>query len=648
MEVINSIFNIFGNLFGILLYMMPFWLFDTISNFLNIYSNPLFMWILFIISVFLWTIFIIYFIQLFNISLYKDNTNNIVWGRSSITNENWEIKTEDKIEVWEKTFLSETIRFILWQLNFWTYKDVLVIYFTQVRFKIIPILLIALLLYMPIFWGRGYPTVWNYYFDNKDYIINWIFSFAYSQEENDKVKENLKYSSVWENKEEVKEGAYSNKRYLYQQLSDETWRDKELYNKATNEINIYKNVYDAKSYNDFVNSLNNQISWKEQNIKSLQVRKDTDNLSKKELENVENKIKLLKREVEEAKSQKIAVEEVYNWLWEDFKTNTWLTQVNNLKADKSYYSLEDKIHKDMLNLHSKRTTSAKLTEEYNILSNELNAVINWNSSKTNWSTPFLREVNEYLEKSDSSSWTKRQKLLDILNRVNSSKSYILNPNNINVDSVKQEHDRNLETLKQLNDKLRVWESATNSPKERLKYIISVNENRLKNTDWTNNEKERQYLMLLQYRLLAENDSLNSGTTDVYFFNNKIKFIWKDAFSALWLVTQLIWILFNIFVFLLIIFMAWWKNIYLLYMAFMTWLATTTASFIWEWKNLSRALKAHSERLAEANILNDISWEKDAELRWFEENKDKPETYIIIVIEFFIRLWIIYWLVFLTF
>jgi len=167
MDYIGIIFIAIINIVKFILYLFPFWIFDNITAFFPFaYQNWVIMVSLAILSILFWFIFLVYFSIILLTPI--DDDIKVEWDWSN------EIKVNYK-----RTFLWQTIRFILWSKNIVTYYWIFTKFISSMWVKLIPLLLIFSLLYFPILPNtKWYSTVWWFIEENgvelKETILNII------------------------------------------------------------------------------------------------------------------------------------------------------------------------------------------------------------------------------------------------------------------------------------------------------------------------------------------------------------------------------------------------------------------------------------------------------------------------------------------
>lgn len=638
MDIIFILKNIFENTWSLIMYIMPFGIFDSVSYFINLYQNPLFITGIFLLSFILWIVFIIYIFEIFNISV---NTDDVAWLR----NRDGENKGT------EVTFLSETIRFIFWQSNFWTYRPVVVMFFSQLRFKIVPIFVVLFLLYWSFFptW-RWYNTVWEFYFDNVDYIMYQVLWESYISTE--EINNKLKYNTFSE--ENKVQWAYSDKSFLLKELEEDTITDVSLNEALEKEVELYKNVYNKETFDNYVNEIQDKINNKQKQIDDLNNKKDTENLSTNELSNLINTINTFKKEIDVLESDKKNIELAYSTLSYNFD-ELLTSDISGYDIDLIKKRIEFDINDMILNYSSNKIlndTYNKILEDSMI---ELNNYI-WDSNyEIKWDNDILRNVKSLINSDSISDINKTQYISELVSDVREAKLLWINKENIQQDYYRDKLTQLSFDINNITDTIEQKNKVLEDESARLNYIVTQNENKLLNWNGDNNKDEKQALMLLQYKLVAETNWLSGNFNDtLYLFWNRVEYVWVNVLESFWLVLTIITFIFKMFYYSAIILMAWWKNIFILYISWLWYISRKVWEFIWEDKTISKTFKSHFENLKEyfyvwtdwtKSEIDPKTWQRnyiDKEINWFNENNQKQETYIIMWIEFFLRIAIIYW------
>lgn len=624
-DILTIIVNIFQGLFTILMYMMPFWVFDTMATFIDLYGSAFYIFMTFIISFIFWLLFLIYFLELFNLPIdtSKDNLDGLSW---------WEDPSSNSITTKDKTFLTETMRFLFWAWNFWTYKEVIIIYFSNIRFKIIPILFIVVLLYVPFLGGwKWYSTVWQFYFANKDYIVSWIplVSNNLDEEARKQLNESIKYNKPWE----MSVWAFTDKKYVEQQLTNEAKNNEKLNTVVKHQAAIYKNVYDEASYNKYVWSIDTKMATIDKQLEDLEKQKSW--ASKSLAESIVKKEKALKEQKAQYEIDKTNTEVVYNSLNSWFKDYTKNSVDASLEKDTIWLEAEYKLKEDMLNLASNKITKESLNKQYDTTLAEINKVIKWEATQTSGSNEILKSVNSYLK----SWWTADSLEAVYSSKISENKLNLLNANSITPSILNTELKTLWDKISSNKQQLNISKNLTSKDTARLDYFINQNAEKLANADLT--QEERDHLLLLQSKLISEKEAIQATAWESHLlFGNRIQYTWLNVLTTLQFFLDLIWIIFQILFIFAIILMSWWKNLYLLYTSLLNGTISLTEKYIWQNKNIYTWLVAHRDRFTTFMWLNNAT---DREFIWFQENKTKMETYIIITIEFFVRVWFVYWM-----
>ena len=173
MEFIWIFLNVFYNVINIILHLFPFGIFDNIWAFFPaIYTNGIMITAMFFISVVFGYMFFVYFAGILTIPIEDD----VKW-------------TDDNKKAYRRTFLGQTIRFILWSKNVVTYSGIFVKYIGTLWVRLLPFLLILAFLYFPFMPNtKWFYTVGQYSTANSEIIkqsimdmMTWDFSWSGSQ-----------------------------------------------------------------------------------------------------------------------------------------------------------------------------------------------------------------------------------------------------------------------------------------------------------------------------------------------------------------------------------------------------------------------------------------------------------------------------------
>jgi len=649
-EIFLVIWNVIVNIGSILLYMMPFGIFDSISYFIDIYNNPKFITIIFIFSTLMGIFFLIYFFELLNIPIHPDNT---IW------------MSDDDIKK-EETLLGATLSFIFWKSNFSIYFPKLVEFFSQVRYKIIPIFIILLIMYVPLLpTSKSYNTVWEFFNDNKDFVNYSIFWNSYmNKAEIDRL---LKYKKLntWDKDKNIL--LYKDSNILLKDLSKNTISDSDLNAEIDAEVNMYTNIYDKESFDKYVQNLAVQKKVVEDNIAKLNAKKEI-TTDKDELKNI---IENLNKE----KNKKKHLEESIKWANDLYKNLTYqIDQANinklkwRLKSESWYNKLLIYILNNKLDILDNNKSSKDVIGEYDTIISLLEKS-NSNIIKYTWTnkdlTNLTNSINDYLfSKTEKWALISKDSIISLLKEEQStisekvSKEYI--KNKIKELEIKQSWlDKDLISL---ND---IW----TNPKARLNYIINENAVALASYPIWTNEDKRQYLLLLQYKLLNKKNDISSWEAlKIQLLQNKVEYIGLKNIKEFWYFIAFISAILTFLYYITLILFAWWKNILILYISFLTWLNQKIEEFSGS-KNINEKVNAHV-----AMIVREIFWEDtsknmnningnnednnennlssitnnitDPEYKFFIEHKDSRETYIIMIVEIIVRFWLIWWLFYL--
>lgn len=156
MEYFLIIWNFLQNVFIYILYLFPFWILDNVTAFFpQAYESGMILSSLFILGLLFWFIFVVFLSNILLTPLDDD----IKIEESA----DW---TEKKVK-YHRTFLWQTIRFILWSKNIITYSSVFMKFISSFGMRLLPLLLILSIVYFPIMPGtKGYSTLWSFTQDN--------------------------------------------------------------------------------------------------------------------------------------------------------------------------------------------------------------------------------------------------------------------------------------------------------------------------------------------------------------------------------------------------------------------------------------------------------------------------------------------------
>jgi len=168
MEYIVILWNLLLNLGTYILYLFPFWILDNITAFFPeaMQNIAIVLWLTIFWFCF-WFIFLVYFANILLMPIDDDIKVE--------ENDDW-VKKNIK---YHRTFLWQTIRFILWSKNIVSYYSIFVKFISGFWMKLIPLLIIFIFLYFPIMPGtQWFPTLGSFVQENstalKEYIQSWI------------------------------------------------------------------------------------------------------------------------------------------------------------------------------------------------------------------------------------------------------------------------------------------------------------------------------------------------------------------------------------------------------------------------------------------------------------------------------------------
>jgi len=647
-EIFLVLWNVLVNIGSILLYMMPFGIFDSISYFIDIYSNPTFITIIFIFSTLMWIFFLVYFFELLNIPIHPDNT---IW------------MSEDEVEK-EETLLWATLSFIFWKSNFSIYFPKLVEFFAQVRYKIIPIFIILLIMYVPLLpTTHNYHTVGEFFNDNRNFVYYSAFGDSYmNKAEIDRL---LKYKKLKTEEKDKNILLYKDTNIILKDLSKNTISDSNLNAEIDSEVNMYSNIYDKKSFDKYIQNLAIQKKAIEDNIAKLNAKKEATS-NKEELKNI---IEQLNKEKEKKKH----LEESLKWANDLYKNLTYkIDQANveklklRLQSESWYNKLLINILNNKLDILNNSKSSKDIIDEYNtiidLLKSSKDNKINYTWTDKNL-TNIANNISDYLsEKTNKWILIAKDSIISLLkdeqNSISEkvSKEYVKNK----IDELETKQSWLDKDIISLND---IW----NNPKARLNYIINENAVALSSYPIWTNEDKRQYLLLLQYKLLNKKEKISSWEAlKIQLLQNKVEYIGLKNIKEFWYFIAFISAILTFLYYITIILLAWWKNILILYISFLTWFNQKVEEFSGS-KNINEKVNAHISM-----IVREIFWEDtsknmnnfktnngdenniesitnnitDPEYKFFIEHKDSRETYIIMIVEIIIRFWLIWWLFYL--
>lgn len=162
MEYVLIIWNFIQNIFLYILYLFPFWILDNVTAFFpQTYESGFILTALFVLGLLFWFIFVVFLSNILLTPLDDD-----------IKIEVWSDGSEKKIK-YHRTFLWQTIRFILWSKNIITYSSVFMKFVSSFWMRLLPLLLILSIVYFPIMPGtKWYATLWSFVQDNWDVMWN--------------------------------------------------------------------------------------------------------------------------------------------------------------------------------------------------------------------------------------------------------------------------------------------------------------------------------------------------------------------------------------------------------------------------------------------------------------------------------------------
>ena len=644
MEIIAILQNLVENILTIFIYLMPFWLFDSASYFIDIYSNPLFITLLFILTLIMWFIFLVYFIELLNIPL---NLQNIQWTKMI----DEDIKNNP-------TFLTELLNFIFWKSNFGTFYPIVITFLWQIRFKIIPIIIILLMLYVPLMpTSRWYNTVWEFYFANRIFIAYTIVPSLFKDKY---IEKQLKYAWLSNEDKLNNNQIYKDTDFLLKELSNETIENSKLNYWTEQEVKLYENVYDKKSYDIYISSIDDKIKLLENKIKDAETKKDNAE-TKADLTKYINLINNTKKDLENILTIRDDVDSVYKWMSYTIDMNSLDKYETSLFVDKWYNEIILKLVTNTRLLEEKKVEQQNIEMIYENTINKIKDIKNWDDISvdlvsyhsvilddvlnikidTTWT---LKEYLKAVEQYDSIIWSslktanqediiKLQEIMllnDIIAYISDWKNvswklneieWLLNNakkgtiENQDYTAILWEKKKLLSTLKTIDDSLNnIWGIETNA-ESRINYIIEENANILASYPLWDNEEQRQALLLLQYKLLTAKDNIDIWTTSIKLLWNRVEYVGIDLLHWFWLVLKIITFVFTFIWYTSIVLMAWWKNMLLLYISLLNAIMSKIEKFI-SWTKTWNALESHISNITNAIFPN---WQ-DRELNWFNENK----------------------------
>jgi len=570
--------------------------------------------------------FLVYFIELLNIPI---NLENIGWTQLS---------EEDLKNT--PTFLSELINFLFWKSNFGTFHPILIAFIAQIKFKIIPILIILIMLYIPLMpSNRWYNSVWEFYFDNRDYIRTVFMS---EWEQKDAIEKKFKYAWLWDS-EKNDSLIYKDNSFLLTEINKDTLDNSLLNSVISQQMNLYENVYDDKSFNAEKKRLDENIIMIENKIKDLTTKKDLAT-QKSDITNYINSINQAKDELWNLKNTRKDIDKVYSTLQYKIDLNNLKPYEAEMKVNLSYNDIQLNIVNDKLNIEQSKTNKNIVEKDYEEIIMHIDQLLKWTDIKNiKWSNEYvdsnIKNIDDYINGIKLTDIQKTAKLNELRWLYQNAKNNILSTTS--VSNLMQNQLELKKTASELNDKLININWIETNPNARLDYIINENAKALSELAPWVNDTRRQSLLLLQYKLLQkkENTWWNNNTMTVKLLWNKVEYVWANLIHWYDLVIKIITYVFNFIWYSSLILFAWWKNLLILYISILNFIMSRMEKFIWGTKTANN-INQHINAVI-SNIFP--RWE-DKELTWYQENQWKKETYIIIVSEFMIRFWIIYWLI----
>jgi len=629
MDIIYIFVNTILNLLVLAMYLMPFWIFDSISYFIDIYSNATFLLFLFIISFLLGFIYLVYMIELLNIHV---NQSNIQWIKLS----------EDEMKK-TPTFLWELLNFIFWKSNFWTFWPILVSYFSQIRLKIIPILIIMLILYIPLTpTNRWYNTVWEFFLANKEIIFYWAGINKWRLTDED-IQKRLKYSENWLLWIKNEDDQYRDANLILKSISEKTLRDKKINKELDNQISLYENVYDENSLKIEKEKLSNEISNLESKLLDLETKKDL-STQKHEIANYISQINITKEELKNKKEYYNSIDDTFNRLIYLVNIDENQQKINNLietiwKTQFELWLMQKKLDFDIwkISLEEVEDIHNELFETIELIENNTLSPENQSKIKNN------KKINEFFYHWFSEytyTWNQLYNKNQLLQELEKAKVNLYNPSsNLLRDEIKEK----TKYLFLIEEELKILWNIENDPNARIENIIQQNSNQItrlmEKGNLSNNEKrDLDILLLLQYKLITKQDDINPLNSTTTLFWNRVEYLWLNLISWFWLFVSIVSFIFTIIYYSIIVFLAWWKNMLILYLSMLNWIMSKINKFV-EWTKFSKWVNNHIQKITNS-IFPD--W-YDREYKWFQDNMNSKETYIIIWVEFLIRLLFIYWL-----
>lgn len=648
-DIFVMISNIILNVINVIGYVMPFWIFDSASYFIDIYANPAFITILFLFTTLMGIFFLIYFLELLNIPIDPAASSQ-------------KTKEEQKNE---ETFLGATLGFIFWKSNIYTYWPKFLSFIWQLRYKLIPIFLILMIMYTPFFpTSRWYNTVGEFFHANRDFVMYTIYGKDYmSKNDIDRL---LKYNWLSKNDKENNVLLYKNNTLILKQLTTNTISNSDLNDSVWQEVNMYTKVYDKDSYNKYISWLTSEKNILSSTISDLNAQKDA--ASNKE------KIKDLIIKINEANKKKVYLDNsiknaksVYNSLTYKIDKADLSKLQTRLTNESWYKNILLSLTKNKLNLKTWKIQEQWLKDDYNSFLSILKSYDG--TTKLNENTPntvvnnLTINLNKYLFNETNTNKIAHISEIQwmVTDEINSLTSLP------NIDTINSNIQKLNSELSQIDKDLNNISNISESPTTRLNYIIDENALALSAYNIWENEKERQRLLLLQYQLINKKDQISqTDSKKIQLLQNKVEYIWFNAIKNFWIFLSIISVIFTFTFYLTLILLAWWKNMLLIYISIMSFISNKVEGFIWkeksEWINKHISLIVQKifgdDRWLNNNSSNTFwNWTDtetnaftiknatDPEFTWFQEHMNNRDVYIGLLVEVVVRLGLIFWLLF---
>lgn len=248
--------NFLYNLINIFLYLFPFGVFDNIGAFFpQIYTSGILMVVIFIVSVIMGYVFVVFFASILLVPIDNDN-------KATYTDANNQDRKEQV--AYKRTFLGVTIRFILGSKNILTYGGSVTKFFATMGLKLLPLVFIIAFLYFPIMPNsKGFHTVGQFMSENGTVIKTTLVEMATGNFSGEGSKSELeaKYGTTPMTADNLRNPDYRKSRTISSYQNDAAVKAE-----AYKELQKYSHITDIKEYDDAINGyINAKMSLLMQN-----------------------------------------------------------------------------------------------------------------------------------------------------------------------------------------------------------------------------------------------------------------------------------------------------------------------------------------------------------------------------------------------